>query len=33
MVFDTVSELRSVDDDKLMSLLPQSGPTGGGRRG
>ncbi len=33
MVFDTVSELRSVDDDKLMSLLPQAGPTGGGRRG
>jgi para-nitrobenzyl esterase len=33
MVFDTVSELRSVDDDKLMSLLPQAGPAGGGRRG
>ena len=33
MVFDTVSELRSVDDDKLMSLLPQAVPTGGGRRG
>ena len=23
MVFDTVSEVRSVDDDKLLSLLPQ----------
>lgn len=33
MVFDTVSELRSMDDDKLMSLLPQAGPMGGGRRG
>ncbi len=33
MVFDTVSELRSVDDDRLISLLPQSGPMGGGRRG
>jgi para-nitrobenzyl esterase len=33
MVFDTVSELRSVDDDKLMSLLPQAAPIGGGRRG
>jgi para-nitrobenzyl esterase len=33
MVFDAVSELRSVDDDKLMSLLPQAPPIGGGRRG
>ena len=32
MVFDTVSELRPVDDDKLMSLLPQAGPIGGGGR-
>jgi para-nitrobenzyl esterase len=23
MIFDTVSEVRSVDDDKLLSLLPQ----------
>ena len=32
MVFDTVSELRSVDDDKLLSLLPPAS-VGGGRRG
>jgi len=32
MVFDTVSELRSVNDDKLISLLPQA-PTGRGGRG
>jgi para-nitrobenzyl esterase len=30
MVFDTVSELRPLNDDKLLSLLPQGG---GGRRG
>ncbi len=32
MVWDTVSEVRSLNDDELMSLLPQGGP-GGGRRG
>jgi len=29
MVFDTVSEIRSLNDDKLLSLLPQAGPRGG----
>jgi para-nitrobenzyl esterase len=36
MVWDTVSEVRSLNDDKMMSLLPQGGPMGGpagGRRG
>jgi len=33
MVWDTVSEVRSVNDDKLLSLLPQAAPMGGGRRG
>lgn len=32
MVWDVVSEVRSVNDDRLMSLLPQGAP-GGGRRG
>jgi para-nitrobenzyl esterase len=28
MVFDTVSELRSLNDDRLLSLLPAPGPLG-----
>lgn len=34
MVFDKVSEVRSLNDDKLLSLMPQGGGRGGaGRRG
>jgi para-nitrobenzyl esterase len=31
MVFDTVSESRPLQDDKLVSLLPAAGGRGGGR--